>query len=123
MSEFNWVNPPLGYHRGPHQGQNPSVSGFQFRITEQGQDQSFPTIPQSPPRGYEPTPTVNRGRDEPPTDLQRWSGEHLTPFLRWAFVVRDHNGNARANYNYDPDINNAINLSETIVSIGSIKIS
>jgi len=37
--------------------------------------------------------------------------------MRWAYAVTDARGAVRPNYNYDPDMNNAIYLSETIVSI------
>jgi len=36
--------------------------------------------------------------------------------MRWAYAVTDARGAVRPNYNYDPDMNNAIYLSETIVS-------
>jgi hypothetical protein len=37
--------------------------------------------------------------------------------MRWAYMIRDAQGQARPNYNYDPDMNNAIYLSETIVRL------
>ena len=37
--------------------------------------------------------------------------------MRWAYAVTDARGAVRPNYNYDPDMNNAIYLSETIVSL------
>lgn len=39
----------------------------------------------------------------------------MTPFLRWAFAVEE-NGRIHPNHNFDPDMNNAIHISETIVS-------
>jgi hypothetical protein len=106
------------YHGGPRQGRIPSQSGMQSFPQRQGQQvQTLPQTPSSPPQGHRPIPTVNRDPNTPPTDLQRWVGEQLVPFLRWAYTVRDNQGRVRANYNYDPDVNNAIHLSETIVRI------
>jgi hypothetical protein len=64
-----------------------------------------------------PSPVVHHDEEEMPNALQRWNGSSVTPFMRWAYAVRDARGNARPSYNYDPDMNNAIFLSETIVSI------
>ena len=61
-------------------------------------------------------PTVHHLREEEPNPLQRWNGSSVSPFMRWAYAVTDARGAVRPNYNYDPDMNNAIYLSETIVS-------
>ncbi|KAF2848523.1 hypothetical protein T440DRAFT_536333 [Plenodomus tracheiphilus IPT5] len=93
----------------PRHGRVSSRSGVQSISPSQGggpRGEQFP--------GHQPTPTVTYGRDDVPSDLQRWNGQSMIPFLRWGFTVRDERGNAHPNYSFDPDVNNAIRLSETI---------
>ncbi|OWY58471.1 hypothetical protein AA0120_g11166 [Alternaria tenuissima] len=90
----------------PRHGRIPSRTGIE--------PLSPPHVVQPPLPGHRIPPTVHHLREDVPTPLQRWNGESVTPFMRWAYTVRDNSGQARPNYNYDPDMNNAIFLSETI---------
>jgi hypothetical protein len=83
----------------PRHGRIPSTSNAQ------------PAIP-----GHRTLLTVTVPPRAEPNELQRWAGESLRPFLRWAYAVIDRRGNARPNHDFNPDINNAIHVSETIVS-------
>ena len=65
---------------------------------------------------------VHHDEEEIPNALQRWNGESVNFFMRWAYTVRDGRGNAHPNYNYEPDMKNAAFLSETIVSALSISL-
>lgn len=106
------------------QGRGGSSAGSPYGAPRHGRIASqsgiqpfFQRGPQTPlPPHFRPTPTVHRAADQPPNDLQRWNGESVSPFMRWAYAVLDARGNAHPNYNYDPDMNVAINVSETIVS-------
>jgi hypothetical protein len=69
----------------------------------------------SPTGGHRLIPSIIRSANDPPTELQRFAGELVTPFCRWAFIVYTSNNRPRPNHNYDPDIDNAICWSETIV--------
>jgi hypothetical protein len=94
----------------PRHGRIPSRTGIE-PLSPPSQAQQLPSPNHRTP------PTVHHLREEAPTPLQRWNGESVTPFMRWAYMVRDAQGQARPNYNYDPDMNNAIYLSETIVRL------
>jgi hypothetical protein len=76
----------------------------------------FPQGPTSPPQGHRAIPTATFGRDELPNDLQRFGGQSVIPFVRWAFLVFDGAGRERPNHNFLPEVDNAIFWSETIVS-------
>jgi len=114
----NRNNPPPNVNDGNPRGRSTSRSGFGFSMPNPGQGQGAPQVPQSPPQATAwPQPTVSYDpRRERPNDLQQWTHEQLIVFLRWAYAITE-NGQPRPNYNHEPDINNAINLSETIVSI------
>jgi hypothetical protein len=109
----------------PPRRSGPPPSGTPYSTPRHGRIPSRTGIePLSPPQAQQPPlpnhrapPTVHHLREDAPTPLQRWNGESVTPFMRWAYTVRDAQGHARPNYNYDPDMNNAIFLSETIVSL------
>jgi hypothetical protein len=55
-------------------------------------------------------------RTTAPNELQHWAHHYLIVFLRWAYMMHAPNGEPRPNYNYEPDVNIAIRVSETIVS-------
>ncbi|KAF7674770.1 hypothetical protein GT037_007530 [Alternaria burnsii] len=93
-------------YNAPRHGRIPSRTGIELL--------SPPHFSQPPLPGHRIPPTVHHLREDVPTPLQRWNGESVTPFMRWAYTVRDNSRQARPNYNYDPDMNNAIFLSETI---------
>ncbi|KAG9194090.1 hypothetical protein G6011_04125 [Alternaria panax] len=90
----------------PRHGRIPSRTGIK--------PLSPPQVHQPPLPGHRAPPTVHHLREDAPTPLQRWNGESVSPFMRWAYTVRDGSGQAKPNHNYDPDMNNAIFLSETI---------
>lgn len=92
----------------PRHGRIPSRTGIESMSPPQAQQLSMPN--------HRAPPTVYHLREEEPTPLQRWNGASVNPFMRWAYTVLDSRGSTRPNYNYDPDMNNAIYLSETIVS-------
>jgi hypothetical protein len=93
----------------PRHGLIPSLGGTQPLSPPQVQAHLVP--------GRRPPPVVHHDEEEMLNALQRWNGSSVNSFMRWAYAVRDARGNARPSYNYDPDMNNAIFLSETIVSI------
>lgn len=100
----------------PRHGRIPSETRFFDPPTTPSRD-PYPEGPTSPPQGHRPIPTVARHVDDGPTPLQRFSEGSIVPFCRWAFAVENKQGNGvRSNYNYDPDIDNAIWWSETVVS-------
>jgi hypothetical protein len=100
----------------PRHGRIPSDTRFFDPLVTPSRDR-YPEGPTSPPQGHRPIPTVARHVDDAPTSLQRFSEGSIVPFCRWAFAVENTIGNGvRSNYNYDPDIDNAIWWSETIVS-------
>ena len=82
----------------------------------QGPLRPFPQGPTSPRQGHAPIPTV-AGRDprDPPTVVQTFAEGSVSPFLRWAFTVFENN-RARPNFDFLPDVDIAIRVSETIVS-------
>ena len=111
---------PSGYKHGPRrQAQLPSQSGITFNGSPGQQPVRPPVTPSSPPRTSPPFPSMVFDRNAPQTDFQRWGGEQLMPFLRWAYPVYHANGSVAANAGYESDIDNAVHLSETIVCIPS----
>jgi hypothetical protein len=96
--------------RGNPHGRIPSLSGVQ-PISPQGR---------SIAPGHRPIPTVAVAHNRQPTELQSWNGRSMTPFLRWAYAVRDDRGREHPNYNFNADVDNAIRVSETIVSFSHI---
>jgi hypothetical protein len=80
------------------------------------QRRPYPAGPTSPPQGHRPVPQLRRDRDQPPNDLQRFSGLSVEPFCRWAFMVVDGRGREQPNHNHGNDVQAAIWVSETIVS-------
>jgi hypothetical protein len=91
-------------------GRSESVSGFGIRASSGSQ------VPQSPSRAAPNFSTVSYDEArELPNNLQQWTHEQLVVLLRWAFVVNDR-GRTLPNYDYEPDVNIAIRVSETIMS-------
>ncbi|KAI8932565.1 hypothetical protein NX059_010741 [Plenodomus lindquistii] len=99
----------FNHYNTPRHGRISSRSGIEAISPPQGRSASGPQF-----RGHRPVPTVSYGRDHVPTDLQNWHGQSHVPFLRWAYAVRNSRGDAHSNYNFDPDVNVAIRVSETI---------
>ncbi|KAH6883267.1 hypothetical protein BKA58DRAFT_417061 [Alternaria rosae] len=114
------MSSPLG-NQPPRRSGAPS-SGSPYNTPRHGRIPSRTGIePMSPPQAQQPSmpnhrapPKVHHLQEEEPTPLQRWNGASVNPFMRWAYTVLDARGSTRPNYNYDPDMNNAIYLSETI---------
>jgi hypothetical protein len=91
-----------------------STWAYQLPVTPQRRP--YPAGPTSPPQGHRPVPQLRRDRDQPPNDLQRFSGLSVEPFCRWAFMVVDGRGREQPNHNHGNDVQAAIWVSETIVS-------
>lgn len=77
------------------------------------QGQAPAEVPGNPAR---PTVSYNH-MTTGPNELQDWVRHQTIPLLRWAFHIHNANGVPNPVYNHEHDINNAIRLSETIVSV------
>ncbi|KAF2032777.1 hypothetical protein EK21DRAFT_109522 [Setomelanomma holmii] len=105
--------PPPDYNQSPRHGRIPSRT-IEPANSPQGQQHALPAGPASPQPTYRPIPTVMYGPMQQPTNLQRFAGESVVPFLRWAFTIYDSHDRAKANHDYYPEVDNAVWWSETI---------
>ncbi|KAH7067196.1 hypothetical protein FB567DRAFT_574186 [Paraphoma chrysanthemicola] len=105
--------PPSDYNASPRHGRIRSRT-IDSPGSPQGAQRAYPAGPTSPPQAYRPIPTVMYGPNQRPNDLQRFVGQSMEPFLRWAFAIVDERGRVHPNHNYLPDIDNAVYWSETI---------
>jgi hypothetical protein len=104
---------PINLRNTPRHGRTSSRTVVQ-PVTPQRRP--YPAGSTSPPQGHRPVPQLRRDRDQPPTDLQRFTGLSVEPFCRWAFMVVDGRGREQPNHNHENDVQAAIWVSETIVS-------